>query len=55
MSNDNCFKCKHFTYKLMSNGYHYVCRKHDCNVWGEEPCEDFEEWRKKNEYGFCKY
>lgn len=53
MSNNNCFKCKHFTYKLMPNGYHYACRKkHDCTLWSEEQCEDFEEWRKKNEQGY---
>lgn len=40
--NGLCIFCKHFTAKLMLNGYHGICERQGCFTMFKEHCDQWE-------------
>ena len=45
--NEWCGRCENFTFKILLNGFHGICKKHKRYAMFDESCEDFTEKQHK--------
>jgi len=43
MDEHKCYRCKHFTFKILLNGFHGICEKHRNYTMIDDSCGDFAE------------